>query len=79
MGIGAEQAEEERREGRNCRMAMQISIAKKPNRGKSKAASKAMQGRAQRVAPQALTTLSKRHRRRRRHRRGVLLLLLGKH
>lgn len=66
-------------------MAMQISIAKKPNRGKSKAAGKAMQeaGRAQRVAPQALTTLSKRHRRRRRrhrrHRRGVLLLLLGKH
>lgn len=43
MGIGAEQAEEVRREGRNCRMAMQISIAKKPNRGKSKAASKAMQ------------------------------------
>lgn len=43
MGIGAEQAEEVRREGRNFRMAMQISIAKKPNRGKSKAASKAMQ------------------------------------
>lgn len=43
MGIGAEQAEEERREGRNCRMAMQISIAKKPNRGKSIAAGKAMQ------------------------------------
>lgn len=39
MGIGAEEV---RREERNCRMAMPISIAKKPNRGKSKAASKAM-------------------------------------